>query len=141
MSIHNLLPLLSGVRNTGPGRWMALCPVHQEKRPSFAITEQDGKVLVHCFGCGCGIDEVCQALGINIDEFFPENLTVTYSTTKPKRKHFNAADLLQMLSHETAVVYLCAGDMLHGLELSECDLERLESAHEKIGRIMNHAFY
>jgi hypothetical protein len=140
MSIHNILPLLSGVKTTGRGRWIALCPVHSEKTPSLCITDLDGKILVHCFGCGCGIDELCLALGVNIDEFFPDSIRID-TGGKPKKARFNPADLLQMLSHETAVVCLCAGDMLSGLELTDEDLQRLALAKDRLDRIMNHAFY
>lgn len=49
-------------RPNGSGRWMALCPAHEERTPSFSIRETEtGKVLVHCFG-GCSQDEVLDAL-------------------------------------------------------------------------------
>ncbi len=31
------------------GRWVGLCPFHQEKSPSFSINEEEG--LFYCFGC------------------------------------------------------------------------------------------
>ena len=37
------------VRQTG-GRFMACCPFHQEKTPSFSISPEKG--FYHCFGCG-----------------------------------------------------------------------------------------
>jgi len=43
-------------------RWMALCPAHEEKTPSFSIQEgAQGRVLVHCFG-GCSSVSVISAL-------------------------------------------------------------------------------
>jgi DNA primase len=42
------------IKKAGPGRWKALCPFHQEKTPSFTITEQSQRY--HCFGCGRGGD-------------------------------------------------------------------------------------
>jgi cellulose biosynthesis protein BcsQ len=33
-------------------RWIALCPFHSERNPSFNIYEQDGKLFYKCFSCG-----------------------------------------------------------------------------------------
>ena len=42
-------------------RWIACCPAHKEKTPSFSICELDGRILVHCFA-GCTQDAVIKAL-------------------------------------------------------------------------------
>ncbi len=42
------------VKKAGSGTWKALCPFHNEKTPSFTISEQRGRY--HCFGCGAGGD-------------------------------------------------------------------------------------
>ena len=42
---------------TGPGRWKGLCPIHQEKTPSFYIYSEPW--YWHCFGaCAQGGDIV-----------------------------------------------------------------------------------
>lgn len=38
------------LKETGNGRWVGLCPFHNEKTPSFTINE--GFQGYHCFGCG-----------------------------------------------------------------------------------------
>jgi hypothetical protein len=48
-------------RRTGPGRWMARCPAHDDRTPSLSITDRNGTVLVHCFA-GCPQTEVIAAL-------------------------------------------------------------------------------
>jgi hypothetical protein len=47
-------------RRSGRG-WMALCPAHKDRRPSFSITERNGKVLVNCRS-GCTQNSVIAAL-------------------------------------------------------------------------------
>ncbi|MCG8531865.1 MAG: DNA primase, partial [Desulfovibrionales bacterium] len=52
------------LRHAG-GRWMGLCPFHQEKTPSFSINEEEG--FYYCFGCqACGdvIDFYCKVNGL-----------------------------------------------------------------------------
>ena len=36
------------------GRWMGLCPLHGDHKPSFLV--DPNKVLVYCYGCGRGGD-------------------------------------------------------------------------------------
>lgn len=36
--------------------WWGLCPFHNEKTPSFSVSED--KQLYHCFGCGVGGDVI-----------------------------------------------------------------------------------
>ena len=51
-------------KEKGDGKWMALCPAHDDRNPSLSLTEGDnGKVLVKCFG-GCNFTQVRSALGL-----------------------------------------------------------------------------
>jgi DNA primase len=53
----NIVDVIRGyipIKKAGGGTWKALCPFHNEKTPSFTISEQRGRY--HCFGCGAGGD-------------------------------------------------------------------------------------
>lgn len=63
MTLTDLLPHLSKVKRSGSG-YTASCPCHDDGTPSLSINERDGKLLVHCFGCGAGLPEVLVALGL-----------------------------------------------------------------------------
>ncbi len=54
---------LEEVRRSGDG-YVALCPCHEDKRPSLSIgTGDDGRLLLKCFA-GCSWDELRAALGL-----------------------------------------------------------------------------
>jgi hypothetical protein len=40
-----LLSLLSGVKNTGRDKWLALCPAHDDRSPSLGIKQLDDKII------------------------------------------------------------------------------------------------
>lgn len=66
MSADALLSRLDKVKRTGPDKWVARCPAHDDRGPSLAVRElEDGRVLVHCFA-GCGADEVVGAVGLEM---------------------------------------------------------------------------
>ncbi len=49
------------------GRWVGLCPFHQEKTPSFSIDADQG--LYYCFGCGKGGDAIKFHMELTGDDF------------------------------------------------------------------------
>jgi DNA primase len=54
----DILPLVEArtrLRKVG-GRYVGLCPFHQEKTPSFSVSPDRG--TYHCFGCGVGGDAI-----------------------------------------------------------------------------------
>ena len=72
MSVASLLDRLQGVRNTGPNRWIARCPAHDDRSPSLSVKEaEEGTVLVKCWA-GCGAADVVAAAGLQLRDLFPE---------------------------------------------------------------------
>ena len=77
MKVKELLSRLDGVRQVGPGKWVARCPAHPDRRPSLSIAEgKDGRILLHCFA-GCRTADVLQALGLTFRDLFPEGAPQT----------------------------------------------------------------
>ncbi|WP_027892357.1 toprim domain-containing protein [Calidithermus chliarophilus] len=66
-----LLERLHRVHPTGPGRWMALCPAHPDRKPSLSIRVLDDKILLHCFA-GCDGDAVLGALGLEWRDLYAD---------------------------------------------------------------------
>ena len=68
MPLESILSRLRGVRREGKG-WKALCPAHADKNPSLSISEENNRVLLHCFA-GCPTESVSAALGIQVQDLF-----------------------------------------------------------------------
>jgi hypothetical protein len=68
--IEVLLAKLSDVKKKGTG-WSALCPGHDDKKPSLSVSEcSDGTVIVKCFA-GCETPAVLAAVNMEMWELFP----------------------------------------------------------------------
>lgn len=129
--IDNLLSRLDKVRSTGPGRWSACCPAHDDKSPSLTIRElEDGRILIHDFA-GCSTADVLAAVGLEFSDLYPERLPAD-PHAKPERRPFPAADVLRALRHESLVVACAAGSLQRGVILGVDDLERLALAQQRI---------
>lgn len=129
MSAAALLNLLQGVRQTGRGSWIAKCPAHADRSPSFTIREtDDGRVLFHCFG-GCSFDDVVKATGVDISELFPPEPI----GNKPReRQRFPAHDILRAIATEAMIAAIAASDMAKGKTLSEESRRRLVVAADRL---------
>ncbi|MGB4726197.1 MAG: CHC2 zinc finger domain-containing protein, partial [Thermogutta sp.] len=59
-------------RRAGAG-WVALCPAHDDRRPSLSVSEgRDGQILLHCFS-GCTLESILAALGLRWSDLFPDD--------------------------------------------------------------------
>lgn len=134
MSAEAIVSRLAKVKGRN-GAWTACCPAHDDKGPSLAIREQDGKVLLHCFA-GCTPDAVLGALGLDMTELFPPRPAwEDRSKPQPKVKFF-ASDLLRVIALEASIVSIAARDMAKGKTLPQADLDRLQLAYSRINDAM-----
>jgi AAA domain/Transcriptional regulator, AbiEi antitoxin len=63
-----VLGKLAGVRQTGAGQWMALCPAHADANPSLGVREGNVQpVLLTCYA-GCATADVLAAAGLTLDD-------------------------------------------------------------------------
>lgn len=129
--VDRLLARLERVKATGPGRWNARCPAHNDKSPSLAIRElEDGRILIHCF-TGCSTADVLAAVGLEFADLFPTD-SRAIGHANPERRPFPAADVLRALRHETLIVACAAGTLQRGMTLGDDDIERLALAQQRI---------
>lgn len=83
MRLNDILQRLKGVKGGG-GQYTATCPAHDDKNPSLAISEKDGKILLHCHA-GCPKENIVAAMGLEMKDLFTEeNPTPHIANGKPK---------------------------------------------------------
>jgi hypothetical protein len=64
LMLEQALDRLEGVRPSGPSRWSARCPVHEDTNASLVVSENEarpGEAVAHCFA-GCDWRAVKDAL-------------------------------------------------------------------------------
>jgi len=113
---------------------MALCPAHDDKRPSLSITAQPGgRVLFHCWA-GCGAQDVLAAVGLDWSAVMPERVETLARESEQNgrrryvsrpRPSFNAHDVLAAVAHEALIVAVAASNLAQGMQLSGRDHARL----------------
>ncbi len=129
--IDKMLPLLTKVKQRLPGQWSACCPAHDDKSPSLSIRElPDGSLLIFCFG-GCGAAAVVAALGLDMTDLYTQKEKSGSEPTRHPRL-LTAGQALELLEKEALLVAVAAGNVLHGVVLNQCDLDRLTQAAGRI---------
>ena len=87
------------------GRWMGLCPVHQDHKPSFVV--DTNKNLFYCYGCGRGGD-VIRFAELYHQVRFPQalGLLCQWRGMAPLLHETTRLYGMQLQRHAEAVVYL-----------------------------------
>lgn len=136
-NINQILGMLDKVRRRSNNQWMACCPVHQERTPSLSIKDDNGKIIMKCFGCGASGIDVIGAVGMEPSDLFPPSDNVDYQS-RPKRSRFPADQVLEALITEATVIYMIASDMSKTDNIDQATKERLLQA---VGRVNAAANY
>ncbi len=142
MHIEEILSRLTKVKKTGPGKWIAVCPAHEDRSPSLAIKEHEGKVLIHCFA-SCSVADVCGAIGVELSDLFPPSDKREWLEGREKplvfgATRFLAIDALRCLSSEGSVLAICAADIAEGKVLGPEMTERLYLACDRIATALDY---
>lgn len=70
--LSRVLPRLHDVKAAGQGKYLALCPAHDDKRHSLSVTTgKDGRVLLNCHA-GCAFAAIVGAMGITQSDTFAD---------------------------------------------------------------------
>ena len=131
MKLEQLLGSLTKLKKTGPDRWVACCPAHDDKGPSLAIKVNDKTVMLHCFA-GCSTEAVLDAIGMTFSDLYPDH----QEHIKPQR--INPNDALRCIAYESMVAAASMGTMRQR-ELTPEESERLIRASARIQAAMEMA--
>ncbi len=131
---EKLLPRLEGLRETGPGRWLARCPAHEDRSPSLSIRElPDGKLLLHDFG-GCDALAIVHAIGLELADLFPDGGR-EHRPGQRRAPRVPAGDLLLVAGREATVASVIAADLLERRAITDADWQRLAQAAGRLGAV------
>jgi hypothetical protein len=118
---------MKGVRQNGDS-FMAVCPAHQDKSPSLSLSRaRDGRALVHCFA-GCDPRDVLGAVGLEMRDLFPENMS------QDQRQEFRRIKLEHERDSERLIIEIAKAEAEAGA-LSEESTARLALAHERVDQL------
>ena len=132
MTIESLLGSLQKVKRTGPGKWMASCPCHEDRTPSLAIKDDNGTILLHCFSQGCAPADICAAIGHEISDLFPPSDNYDASQAKPRKQTgFEPDQVLFAVVMEIVAAQLIVDEVLKTMPDSELK-NRLDLASKRI---------
>lgn len=132
--IDKILTLLAKVRRRQPGQWSACCPAHDDKGPSLSIRENpDGAVLLHCFA-GCEVSQIVAAAGLELQDLFPPRNEPLNAPARAARV-LTHGQALELLHDEAQLIAIVAGNIGHGIELSDVDRERVMQAAGRVSYI------
>ena len=132
-----ILSALRKVKRVGEGKWLACCPVHNDRSPSLAVTQKpDGIILIRCFGCGATGMDVCGALGIEPNALFPPTDNPRYK--KQSRSGFSAWQLLNALQKDLIFLVVAANQMLKDGAFDQADVNYLTSICQRVNDGLRH---
>lgn len=124
MKSIDIVAMLEKPKPLNKNTWIACCPAHDDKTPSFQIKElSDGKILFHCFA-GCSVSEICAALEIDIGDLFPDEGGIPV----PYRHRSNTPTL------DTHYIAICKAMIKRGERLSDVERQKYIAACNREAR-------
>lgn len=138
MKLVDVLNRLEKVSQRG-GQYKALCPAHDDKSPSLAVTEKDNKILLKCWS-GCTTDEITHALGIELKDLFTDS-GLSKDERRQYKKQKSQKEYLQLFDHELMVICQAVNTRLYTEEVrSEENKLRELVAARRIVNLIGHLY-
>ena len=128
MSIELLLSRLDKVRQTGPDKWVARCPAHDDNSPSLSIKDTGTRTLIHCFA-GCEAEDILTAVGLGWRDIIRDEWKAANTAACHKRVKLAHVDPLEL---ERRIIEIAEADLRAGKELSLEDRTRVQIALDRL---------
>ncbi len=127
MITDDFITYFGKVKQIGDGRFTALCPAHDDKNPSLAITEVDDRILVKCWS-GCTAHEIVESVGLKIGDLFlqplNDDLKQAYRTQYSENQK----------TKDKTYLALCNGARKHGEKLTSKELEKERECYLRVNQ-------
>lgn len=127
--IEELLTRLDTVSGKHP-KWMAICPAHEDRSPSLAISETpEGTILIHCFA-GCGAGDIMDAIGMSLSDLFSEKIIGMFKKTeRSEREEREKRSFIQEVLLTRQITESIAREIEQELKIEKltADIKRLKS--------------
>jgi hypothetical protein len=75
-NIGELLNKLKGVKTLSKGEFAAVCPAHEDKKPSLNLKQEGDKILIKC-QAGCTTENIMASLGLQMTDLFIKEEALT----------------------------------------------------------------
>lgn len=133
--INLLLDRLTGIRQTGPDRWLAHCPAHDDRSPSLNLREiEDGTVLVKCWA-GCGADAIVKSVGLSLRDLFPGGRPPEIKYAPGHIPRVPLREVVETACTEAMILYLAYQQVSDGYALDKQDALRVDQAGHVIKQL------
>jgi hypothetical protein len=134
--VEKLLSRLEGLRQSSPSQWLAKCPAHEDRSPSFSVKDAGGGlILIKCFA-GCEPEAILAAVGLQFSDLFPERLPETgrHRTSMG----LSPRDILEVIEHEFTVASLILAEVVESKSIDEETWARFCKAAQRIQTVRDH---
>ena len=111
---------LNKVRWHGDYKFLACCPAHDDRNPSFSVTDKNGKILVKCWA-GCTQEEVIGAL---------RDLGLWHTASRHQLDRRKRSKLKEDIHRHQGIVASGIGTIKYGVVLSELQETELKKSIE-----------
>ena len=140
MLIENFVALLRA-KKVGPNRWRALCPCHDDTRPSLDITPGHTQpIMVICRVCDARAPQVAVALGLRMADLCHDRPgTFTPSRRREERPPFDPVRAAESIAAEAWVLAELAEKFKRGESLTPADHSRLNTIIRRMDTVKDQA--
>ena len=118
LPISNIASGLSKVRWHGDYKFLACCPAHDDRNPSFSVSDKSGKILVKCWA-GCTQEEVIGAL---------RDLGLWHTAPQSQRNSHHRHGLEKNIRHHQTILALGINLSNQGQVFSELDQAQMKKS-------------
>lgn len=116
------------------GKFMALCPAHDDRNPSLSVGEMpDGRVLIHCHA-GCSPSEVMESMSLRLSDLYPDGAMGEWgpqwwASNRKEREEQATRDFADRLTLEVH-----QAKRARGQELTQQELREEREAFKRVSR-------